>query len=73
MSDPNMDEAAAPAGGTDQGTTGPDSVLNMGTVLAGGPLRGEPGPSAADSDGDIPEGDVIDPDTGQPVGGAGAP
>jgi hypothetical protein len=56
MSDPNMDQAATQGEAPDQDAGTPDSLLNMGTTVVGGPVDPEP-------DRDQP----IDPDTGQPA------
>jgi hypothetical protein len=71
MSDPNMDQAATKDAAPDEGAGTPESKLNMGTAVVGGPVEtgDEPGSGSSDSSDDI----VVDPDTGLPVGGTNVP
>jgi hypothetical protein len=62
MSDPNFDQAATTGEAPDEGTGTPDSKLTLGTAMVGGPV-----------DTEVDDGTPIDPDTGEPVGDAGAP
>ena len=60
MSDPNMDQAATKDAAPEGGAGTPESKLNMGTAVAGGPVETEP-----EEEGD---GVYVDPDTGMPAG-----